>query len=150
MREILAFLLLVGAGAAEAQTIWTNTAGHAFTARLEGLTDTRATFVMGDGATNVLALSALDAASQATARQVRQLPEIPAVLRATFALCARDLKRSYNLYLDRRLDEADYASTQRKILAGFHAMYVKHGLPSTAYAPLEHRLLNSVKTAASP
>lgn len=130
-------------GDVKAQTVWTNTAGRSFKARLEHLSDAQATFVMADGTTNVLALGALDPASQATARRAGRLPDVPDVLRATFTLCARDLRRADNLYADQRLDKAEYAATRRKILAGFHAMYVKHALPPTAYAALEQRLINS-------
>ena len=109
-------LLTAACFAARAQSVWTNTAGRAFTARLAELSDSRATFVMADGVTNVLALSALDAASQATARRVRQLPEIPAVLRATFDLCSRDLRRVRYMHEDGRLDDTAFADARRKLL----------------------------------
>ena len=142
---ICAILFTLTGGDVNAQAVWTNTAGRVFKARLEGLTDTQVTFVMEDGKTNVIALGALDTASQAAARRAGQLPEIPAVLRATFDLCVRDMRRADTLFADQRLDEAEYAATRRKILAGFHAMYVKHALPATAYSALEQRLLDSNK-----
>ncbi len=143
--SICVMFLSLLCGDVRAQSVWTNTAGRIFKAHLEGLTDTQATFVMVDGSTNVIALGALDMPSQATARRVKQLPEIPAVLRATFELCMRDLKRVENLYADQRLGEVEYAATRRKLLAGFQAMYVKHALAEPAYAALEQRLLDSSK-----
>lgn len=136
-------LLLFTATATLAQSVWTNAAGRAFTARLETLTDTHATFVMADGVTNVLSLSALDAACQTTARRVRQLPEIPDILRATFDQCSRDLRRVRFLHEDARLDNAAYADARRKLLAGFRVMFDKHDLPAESYPALERRLLNA-------
>ncbi len=144
----LLFLATLACPAARAQTVWTNTAGRPFTARLTALTDTHATFVMADGVTNVLALGALDAASQATARRVRQLPEIPGTLQATFALCSRDLRRVRYLHEEGRLDDAELADARRKLLAGFRAMFDKHGLPPESYPALERRLLNSAEAEA--
>jgi len=143
-------LLTVVCSAVSAQSVWTNTAGRAFTARLAELTDTRATFVMTDGVTNVLALGALDVASQATARRVRQLPEIPGILRATFDLCSRDLRRVRYMHEDGRLDDAALADARRKLLAGFRAMFDKHGLPAESYPALERRLLNAAAAEVSP
>jgi hypothetical protein len=100
--------------------------------------------------TNVLALGALDAASQATARRIRQLPEIPGVLRATFDLCSRDLRRVRYLHEDGRLDDAAHADARRRLLAGFRAMFEKHGLPAATYPALERRLLNAAAAEAPP
>ena len=147
---VLGLLLTTACAAARAQSVWTNTAGRAFTARLVALIDARATFVMADGVTNVLALGALDAASQATARRIRQLPEIPGVLRATFDLCSRDLRRVRYLHEDGRLDDAAHADARRRLLAGFRAMFEKHGLPAATYPALERRLLNAAAAEAPP
>jgi hypothetical protein len=127
-----------------AQNCWTNTAGHAFSAELISLTDTHATFVMYTGETNTLAVGALCPVSQAIARDVSQLPEIPDRLKPTFNICRQDLKRLANLNADGRLNIRQYSEAQEKILLAFHTMCKKHDLSEEQYPALKARLLSSV------
>ncbi len=129
--------------AAHGQSVWTNTAGRAFTAELVELTDAHAFFAMPDGSTNRLAVGALHPASQATARSALQLPEIPDAIRATFNLTARELRRIRYQHEDGKIDAAAYADFRRKLLTGFRAMYTRHDLPEENRAALERRLLNA-------
>lgn len=136
-------------GPAVAQTrMWTNTAGRAFSARLATLTDTHATFVMPDGVTNVLALTALDPGSQAAARLAANRPRIPESMHGTFDLCAGYLRRLRYQHADGLLDAAAYADARRRILAGFRGMYRTHGLPERDYALLERHLSETAQTLA--
>ncbi len=125
------------------QSVWTNTAGHAFAAELVGLTDSHALFVMPDGATNRLAVGALHPGCQATARKVFQLPEIPDAIRATFNLTAQELRRIRFQHEDGKLDGAAYADFRRRLLNGFRLMYEQHELPREDLAALEQRLNNA-------
>lgn len=134
--------LLIGS-CAFGQRVWTNAAGRAFSAELVELSDQRAVFVMTDGTTNHLSVTALHPGSQATARAQWQLPVIPDVLRATFNLTAAELRRIRYQHEDGKLDAAAYAEFQRRLLNGFRTMYERHGLPAEARVALEQRLLNA-------
>jgi len=127
-----------------AQNCWTNTAGHAFNAELSEITDTHAVFVMQDGTTNRLALTALNNASQKTARKALGMPEIPVCFLPTFNLCRKDLLRIEDLYADERLDVPQWRDACAKILAGFRSQYYKHKLFSGDYPNLEKRLLSGM------
>ena len=128
---------------AQEKTVWTNTAGRSFTARLVTLTDTHALFAMPDGGSNRLAVTALHPACQRAARHAFQLPEIPATLRATFNLTVDELRRIRFQHEDGRLDETAHADFQRRLLNGFRLMYARHGLPDEERPALEQRLLNA-------
>jgi hypothetical protein len=135
-------VLLIGS-CAYGQTVWTNAAGRAFRAELVELDDRRVVFVMGDGTTNNLSISALHPESQAAARTQRQLPVIPDVLLATFDLTAAELRRIRYQHEDGKLDAVAHAEFQRRLLNGFRTMYERHGLPEEARVVLEQRLLNA-------
>ena len=142
----VSFFLITLSNYSVAQNYWTNTAGRAFSAKLIELTDTHATFVMAaSGETNKLAIGALSPASQAIARRISQLPEIPNCLQSTFNICSQDLKRICNLHADGRLDDQQYSKAQGKILSGFYAMFKKHNLPVEQYPALKARLLSASK-----
>jgi len=125
------------------QSLWTNTAGRAFTAELVELTDTHAFFAMADGATNRLAIGALHPDSQTTARKLFQLPKIPDAIRATFDLTVQELRRIRYQHEDGKLDGAAYADFRRRLLNGFRVMYEQHELPREDLAALEQRLNNA-------
>jgi hypothetical protein len=124
-------------------TTWTNTAGRVFNAKLVELTDQQATFVMTDGTTNRIAITALSPECQAVARRLFQLPAIPPVIRPTFDLTVSELRRIHYQYTNGKLDAITYNDFQRRFLNGFRTMYIHHQLPQEQLPALEERLLNS-------
>ncbi len=139
--------LLCAPATVSASNVWTNAAGRAFSARLDSMTDTHLVLVLEDGSRHTLALTALDPASQATARRIANLPVIPVALRSTFQACAQQLRRAAIQHEDGRLTDAGYADMRRRIRNAFRTFYDRHKLPPEDYDALEQRLLRTAREA---
>jgi len=87
--------------------IVTNAVGAVFTAALLSASDAGVTFVFSeDGATNVLAWSALSPASREAVCRATDFEPLPPELAATFEQARRELRKLAALQSDGRLDSA--------------------------------------------